>query len=83
MPAPADIDKAPLEPFNKDTLFKALLEAFMVSVNEPAPEALASDMLFPPTSATDMAVPVIEVPPPLKLCVPFWLDAEMVIVLPA
>ena len=70
IPAPADIDKAPDDPFSKETLFSALLDALIVSVREPAPEALAREMLFPPTIARLTAVPVTEVPPPLKDCVP-------------
>ena len=64
--APAEIDRAPLEAFNRETLFKALLDAFTVSVKEPAPLALARDILAPPTSAKLTAVPVTLVPPPLK-----------------
>ncbi len=53
----------------------------MVKVNEPAAEALANEILFPPTSATLIPVPVIDVPPPLKDCVPSGCtDAEIVIV---
>jgi len=69
IPAPADTESAPLEALRRDTLFNALDEALKVSVSEPAPLALARDMLLPPTRASDTAVPVTEVPPPLKDCV--------------
>src|SRR5215472_8263535 len=68
--APADIDNAPLEALSNDTLLRALEEALNVSVNDPAPLALARDMLFPPTNASETAVPVTDVPPPLRDCVP-------------
>ncbi len=70
MPAPAETDIAPLEPFRSETLFNALDEALNVSVNDPAPDALANDMLLPPTNAILSAFPVTDVPPPLKDCVP-------------
>lgn len=66
---PATMDNAPLDPFSKETLFSALLEALTVKVNDPAPLALAREMLFPPTRAKLTAVPVTDVPPPLRLCV--------------
>lgn len=69
IPAPADTDNAPLDALRSDTLANALEEALTVRLNDPAPEALASDTLFPPNNATLIPVPVIEVPPPLKDCV--------------
>ena len=71
IPAPADTDNAPLDPFRSDTLLRALDEALMVSVNDPAPDALAREMLFPPTMASETAVPVTDVPPPLRDWVPY------------
>ena len=70
MLAPATKDKAPLDPFRAETLFSALLEALIVRVRDPAPDALAREMLFPPTIARLTAVPVTLVPPPLRDCVP-------------
>ncbi len=70
IPAPAETDNAPLDPFNEETLFVAFDEPLKVRLNEPAPEALARDMLLPPNNATLIAVPVIDVPPPLNDCVP-------------
>lgn len=81
MPAPADTDIAPLEAFRRDTLFSALLEALKVRVSEPAPDALATEMLLPPTRSILIAVPVTEVPPPLKLCVPAAPPAAPTIVI--
>ena len=69
IPAPATIDNAPVDPFRAETLFSALLEALIVRVRDPAPEALANEMLFPPTTAKLTAVPVTLVPPPLNDCV--------------
>lgn len=69
IPAPAESDKAPLEPFRRDTLFKALLEALSVRDREPAPLADAREMLSPPNNARLTAVPVTLVPPPDKLWV--------------
>ncbi len=51
-------------------MFVALDDPLIVNVNDPAADALAKEMLFPPTSATLIPVPVIEVPPPLNDCVP-------------
>lgn len=68
--APAETDRAPLDPFSNDTLFRALDDALMVRVSDPTPEALAREMLFPPTRANETAVPVTLVPPPLNDCVP-------------
>lgn len=70
IPAPATIDNAPVDPFRAETLFSALLEALIVRVRDPAPDALAREMLFPPTIARLTAVPVTLVPPPLRDCVP-------------
>jgi hypothetical protein len=81
MPAPADTDKAPLEPFSKETLFRALLEALMVRDSDPAPEALAKETLFPPNKARLTAVPVTDVPPPLRLWVAAAVgDAPMIVI---
>lgn len=54
----------------------------MVRVNEPAPDALAREILLPPTNATLIAAPVTDVPPPLNDCVaaPAATGADMVIV---
>ena len=70
IPAPAETDNAPLDPFRDETLFVALDEPLIVKVSDPAPDAEANEILFPPTMATLIAVPVIEVPPPMKDCVP-------------
>ena len=53
-------------------------------VNDPAADALAREILFPPTNATLIAAPVIEVPPPLKdwVAAPAATGAEIVIVPP-
>ena len=84
MPAPADTDNAPLEALRSETLFSALDEALKVRLNDPAPDALASEILSPPKRATLSAAPVTEVPPPLKDCVPpaAAAGAEIVIVPP-
>jgi hypothetical protein len=84
IPAPAESDKAPLEPLSDETLLIALDDPLIVRVNDPAADALAREILFPPTNATLIAAPVIDVPPPLKDCVaaPAATGAEIVIVPP-
>jgi hypothetical protein len=65
IPAPAETDKAPLDALRRETLLSALLEALIVRVKDATPLALASEILFPPTKASEIAPPVTEVPPPL------------------
>ena len=50
-------------------------------VSEPAPEADANEILFPPTSAREIAVPVTLVPPPEIDCVPAAPPAAPTIVM--